>query len=344
MKLFDYLKKPAVAAVLGGVLGLVVGLIWAWGIAPVQWKDVPPTQLGSTYQEEFLRMAIDSYTVHPDEALASNRFKSLGDAGPNVLAAITKNPGNLDATAVALFSNIVQPSTLVATPTPAGGETPAKKISLTSVLLILAAVLLFALVGYGILRYLIPLFRNTGGGETAANRARELTNQTAMKNYEEGGQEPPISQFVTTYVLGDDLFDDSFSIDSPAGEFLGECGVGISETIGVGDPKKVQAFEVWLFDKNDIQTVTKVLMSTHAFNDPATFQRLQAKGEPFQVERGKQVILETAALQLVATVSDAEYGQGALPDESYFDRLTLEIAVWPKPITPAGAQSQEPLP
>ena len=90
------------------------------------------------------------------------------------------------------------------------------------------------------------------------------------------------------------------------------------------------AFEVWLFDKNDIQTVTKVLMSGHAFNDAPTFQRLQAKGEPCMVERGKQVVLETAALQLVATVSDAEYGQGALPENSYFDRLSLEIAVWPK--------------
>ena len=165
----------------------------------------------------------------------------------------------------------------------------------------------------------------------------DITSQTEMTDYESLGQEPPISQFVTTYVLGDDLFDDSFSIDSPSGEFLGECGIGISETIGVGDPKKVQAFEVWLFDKNDIQTVTKVLMSAHAFNDAATFQRLQAKGEPFMVERGKQVVLETAALQLVATVSDAEYGQGALPAESYFDRLTLEIAVWPKVAAPAPA-------
>ena len=105
------------------------------------------------------------------------------------------------------------------------------------------------------------------------------------------GDGQPIAQFMTTYVLGDDLFDDSFSIDSPSGEFLGECGIGISETIGVGEPKKVTAFEVWLFDKNDIQTVTKVLMSSHAFNDSATFQRLQAKGEPFLVERGKQVVL-----------------------------------------------------
>jgi hypothetical protein len=336
MKLFDFIKKPAVAAVLGGLLGLVVGLVWAWGIAPVQWKDVPPTQLGTTYQEEYLRMAIDSYSVHPDNNLALQRFQSLGEVGPDTLTAIVKNPGNLDGTAVALFSNIVQPSMLVATPTPESGETPAKKSTLTSVLLILAAVLAFALVGYGILRYLIPLFRGMSGGtKSAASRAQEISRQTELKKYDEAGQEPPISQFVTTYVLGDDLFDDSFSIDSPSGEFLGECGIGISETIGVGDPKKVQAFEVWLFDKNDIQTVTKVLMSAHAYNDPATFQRLQAKGEPFLVEKGKQVILETAALTLVATVSDAEYGQGALPDESYFDRLTLEIAVWPKPITAA---------
>jgi hypothetical protein len=46
-------------------------------------------------------------------------------------------------------------------------------------------------------------------------------------------------------VAGDDLYDDSFSVDSPSGDFLGECGVGISETIGVGDPKSL-GLEVWL--------------------------------------------------------------------------------------------------
>jgi hypothetical protein len=75
-------------------------------------------------------------------------------------------------------------------------------------------------------------------------------------------------------------------------------------------------------------------MSPHAFNDPATVQRLEAKGEPLMVERSKQIVMETAALQLVATVSDMEYGQGALPENSYFDRLTLEIAVWPKVTAP----------
>jgi hypothetical protein len=337
MKLLDYLKRPVVAGALGALIGLIVGLIWAWGVQPVVWTNVPPTQLGTAYQEQYLRMAIDSFRVNPDNSLALQHYQSLGNVGATVLKTIQDNPGSQDPASIANFVSIVQPGTAVSTPTSGGGQTPAKSGSFTSIAIIAGAVILFALVGYGILRYLIPLFRNTSSATpSAATRARDITNQTEMTDYEANGQEPPISQFVTTYVLGDDLFDDSFSIDSPSGEFLGECGIGISEIIGVGDPKKVQAFEVWLFDKNDIQTVTKVLMSAHAFNDPATFQRLQAKGEPFMVERGKQVVLETAALQLVATVSDAEYGQGALPEESYFDRLTLEIAVWPKVVAPAA--------
>ena len=137
-------------------------------------------------------------------------------------------------------------------------------------------------------------------------------------------------QFMASYKAGDDLFDDSFSIDSPSGEFLGECGVGISELVGVGVPKKVTAFEVWLFDKNDIQTVTKVLMSDHAFNDLAIRQKLEAKGEPFQANAGGQTVLETATLRLVARVVDMAYGQGAMPDNSYFDSLVLELAIWQK--------------
>jgi hypothetical protein len=336
MKISDYLKKPAVAALVGGVVGLILGLIWAWLIQPVKWTNVPPSQMGTYYQEQYLRMAIDSYRVNPDDAVAIQRYEALGPAGPELLNTIENNPGVQDANAILNFADVVQASASI-TPTPevGGGGTPAATSSLIY-LVIVGGVVAFAVIGFVIFRYLVPLFRNTTSATpTAAMRARDISSQTEMTDYEAIGEEPPISQFVTTYVLGDDLFDDSFSIDSQSGEFLGECGIGISETIGVGEPKKVQAFEVWLFDKNDIQTVTKVLMSPHAFNDVATFQRLQTKGEPFMVQRGMQVVLETAALQLVATVSDMEFGQSALPEDSYFERLTLEIAVWPKVVAPA---------
>src|SRR5690606_41204703 len=127
-----------------------------------------------------------------------------------------------------------------------------------------------------------------------------------------------------------DLFDDSFSIDSPAGEFMGECGVGVADTIGVGTPKRVTAFEIWLFDKNDIQTVTKVLMSSHIFREDAQRNRLSAKGEPALCSPGVEMVLETATLQMVARVVDMQYGEGALPEDSFFERVTLELAVWSK--------------
>ncbi|MBP9676450.1 MAG: hypothetical protein KBD67_06905 [Anaerolineaceae bacterium] len=140
----------------------------------------------------------------------------------------------------------------------------------------------------------------------------------------------PVAHFMTTFVIGDDLYDDSFSIDAPNGSFLGECGVGISDSIGSGDPKKVTAFEVWLFDKNDIQTVTKVLMSTFAMADAGIKQRLASKGEPVLIEAGMPLLLETATLQLEAKVIEMVYGQGALPSGSFFQRMTLELSVWQK--------------
>jgi hypothetical protein len=106
--------------------------------------------------------------------------------------------------------------------------------------------------------------------------------------------------------------------------------VGVSESIGVGDPKKVTALEIWLFDKNDIKTATKVVMSEHAYNDAAIRSRLEPKGELILVEHQGQILLETATLQLLATVVDLEYGSGAMPQNSFFERVTLELAIWPK--------------
>ena len=71
-------------------------------------------------------------------------------------------------------------------------------------------------------------------------------------------------------------------------------------------------------------------MSPHAFDDPSIHQRLESKGEPVLTEPGKDLLLETATLHLEARIVDMNYGKGAMPDNSYFDRLTLELAVWTK--------------
>jgi hypothetical protein len=100
--------------------------------------------------------------------------------------------------------------------------------------------------------------------------------------------------------------------------------------VGVGEPKKVSALEVWLFDKNDIQTVTKVLMSRYAYNDEATRARLSAKGDPILANSGEVIRLQTASLEVEARLVDFKYGEGPLPPESYFERVTIELRAWPR--------------
>lgn len=166
----------------------------------------------------------------------------------------------------------------------------------------------------------VSLFAN---GETNGNGNTKASNIN-------GNGEKPVAQFMSTYMFGDDRYDESFIFDAPNGAFLGECGISISDLIGVGEPKKISAFDVWLFDKNDIQTVTKVIMSRHVFNDPNIKSRLEIRGEPILAEPGKLFRLETATLRMEGRIVDVSYGDLPLPEDSYFQRNTIELAVYRK--------------
>ena len=154
----------------------------------------------------------------------------------------------------------------------------------------------------------------------------------------------PIARFRTAYTRGHDTYDDSFSIENAGGDFLGECGVGISEIIGASTPKNVTAFEVWLFDKNDIRTITKVIMSDHAFFDEALKAKLAPKGEPVLARENETIVLETATLIINAEITEMDYGENSdMPDASYFDRFTIELSAWTKEgdygtSSPAGSE------
>lgn len=164
---------------------------------------------------------------------------------------------------------------------------------------------------------------------SAAAMGAQISKEVEKTDFGLSGQEPPLVQFMTTYLHGDDLYDDSFSIETASGEFLGETGVGISETIAApGEAKNVTALEVWLFDKNDIRTVTKVLMSDFAFNDDEVRARLAPKGEAVLARAGDRLLLETATLRVQARIVDLSYKPGVLPANSVIDRITIELAAW----------------
>jgi hypothetical protein len=326
-KIRGQISQPVmITGAIGFVLGLIIGLVvLGWGLWPVQWTNAAVSNLRQDLQQDYLAMTIQSFARSGDAVQAQRRWAEFGEQAPAVYAQIKQAPpAEITTDDLSRFE--------AAMAIPVGAEEPAASgggLFDNALFGVLVGMCLLTLLIGGLLFYLF-VFRNRQPA-LAANRGSGAAPVRVSEPvaYAEG-QEPPIAQYLTTYNLGNDLYDDSFSIDSPSGEFLGECGVGISETIGVGDPKKVTAFEVWLFDKNDIQTVTKVVMSAHAFNDPSISQRLASKGEPVLAEPGKRIVLETASLQLEARVVNMGYGQGALPQNSFFDQMTLELAIWPK--------------
>jgi hypothetical protein len=327
----ETLKNPVVIGVAAFVVGLFIGLVvLGWNLTPVVWKDASPEHLRPDLREDYMRMVIDSYELRDDLSLAEERIENLGETAPETFNAVNENRPPQSDFVFVLFEPLIGgvPPT-EETEEPSNGGPLSRLFSNTGLLFLVMCGFTIILAGGLVGMYLLRR-RGVVGEPTAAQQAMAITRQTEVTDFDDLGDGSPLAQWMTTYLLGDDLFDDSFSIDAPTGEFMGECGVGIADTIGVGDPKRVSAFEVWLFDKNDIQTVTKVLMSTHAFNDDATHERLAAKGEPITAFPGTEIVLETETLQMVARIVDMSFGEGALPDDSFFDRITLELAVWQK--------------
>jgi hypothetical protein len=321
----NLLQNTRAVLIVGVVLGLALGLIIGWGIWPVTYTDTTPELLRADLQEDYLRMTVDSFARTGDLDAAVRRYDALGKAAGPTLTRLQANPGNVDPNGLQQYVNVIQAAKGPISATPAA---PASS-SLGTAVIWGSLVIVIILVAVGAL-YLQRLLRKGSTTVTPVMQGTEISRQVAKTDFQSLGLAQPITQTMTTYVLGDDLYDESFSIDTGGGEFLGEYGVGVSETIGVGEPKKVAALEIWLFDKNDIKTATKVLMTEHAYNDANIRARLEPKGELVVVKPQEQVLLETATLQLLATVVDMEYGTGAMPQKSYFERITLELAVWPR--------------
>ncbi|MBN1995669.1 MAG: hypothetical protein JW953_23480 [Anaerolineae bacterium] len=163
-------------------------------------------------------------------------------------------------------------------------------------------------------------------GRWQFNRSRRAP---ARPQIEWEGEGPaPIKQWSGTYTLGQDNYDEFFTIETLEGDFLGESGMGILEAIPGTSPKQVVAFDVGLFDKTDITTLSRVVMSEHAFYDEAIQAKVEAnpQAEAVLAQPGAEFVLETSALRVVAHIDELEYGEGNV----YFNRLTVTLTVFIK--------------
>jgi hypothetical protein len=133
--------------------------------------------------------------------------------------------------------------------------------------------------------------------------------------------------FETSYSFGDDDFYHAFTIESPTHEFLGQCGIVISDVLGLDEGQLVDAFDIWLFETQGTRTLSKVLVSEQAYRDEGISAKLARKGELVVVQPGLVLELETESIRLTATVEDVAYRKGAPEARSVFDRLKIRMVV-----------------
>jgi hypothetical protein len=347
--------RPLLIGVVGGlIIGCLLGwLVIGWNLWTVDFVLSPEGK------EQYVRLVSDSYALRRDSQLARQQLAmesiTVQEAnqiidklvagyeagGQNVLGQQLRDlkaglggtpvaplPGG-ETPAAPLAGVTVEPTAAI--PTPAA----AQPSFISSALPFCLVGLLLVIVGAGIV-YLVMRLRGAGKPKASARPGRaEVPAWT-------GVGPPPLSQWVSTYNLGMDNFDESFSIETPEGDFLGECGMGISEYLGPEVPRRVTAFEVWLFDKSDIRTVTTVLMSEHAYYDDALRAKLAPKGEPVLAKPGVTFTLETTSLRVDAEVLEMAYGNGMGAANSHFTRLKVSLATHAKEGADLGGEMPVP--
>ncbi len=317
------------------VVGLGVGLVIGW--ETVSFKASADDVLA----------AADSYSLNSDIALANQRLASLSKAEKQALISTLiarANAANrpLEAqrlTALALALGVTPAPAAGGTPvpgaTPAPQTTPVPTGSNTLLGMIVPIALIFIVFVLLVAAGLIFFLRVLPGLQTrraprGAPSAEVTAEPTWAGRVSPGAPLPAppggLGHFVPQYTLGNDNYDTSYSLETPRGEFLGECGMGISETIGEGKPDKVTAFDLWLFDKADVRTVTQILMSEYAYNDQTLRTKLATKGEAVLAEKGKTLHLETQSLSIAAQVVELIYAVNpSYPPNSHFQKLVVEI-------------------
>lgn len=152
-----------------------------------------------------------------------------------------------------------------------------------------------------------------------------------------------IATFNTSYSHGHSSYDDTFNIYGSNGEFLGECGVGIALSIGDDRSQNVSAFEIWLFHKEPVRTITKVVLSYHAFHDHALSGKVGAKGELVMASAEEEIVLTLNDLVLKAKISDLQYRvDDSLQPNSAFNQINFELSVFSKPSVIFTSQNLTP--
>lgn len=338
---------PNASTIAALVVGVLIGLIWAYALAPTVFYNADPSSLDQSWQNEWVSLLADRYANATSTGAATDE---LNNSMITLLRAVDNPVGIVDNLGQTRqippgfreLAQFAEPGKPAPEPSAVGNIAPFIIAPIVVVIVAVVLILVWGLLIYG--NIVVPILKRLGIIKTQASDAatqKTMESLRAAKEAEAKARElpqvenelgTPVIRRMSVYIMGRGQYDDSFEIEDSNEMFLGECGATIAETIGTGEPEKVTAVEVWLFDKDDfVRTMTNVFVSEHAYNDPAIRSKLETKGDLVLIRPGAVATLDTNTLRLQARIVDMAYGGGPLPPNSYFEKLTIEMAVWQKP-------------
>lgn len=352
--------SPALSRVVLIVTGIVMGILYvSMGLPPfgITFTSADPAHLTDGYKDQWVKNAAIAYEqgVYEDaDAVAADALQVAGFTSEDVQELAEANSGTRFESALLSVQEL--PNTSVAESNRVSGGGIIGNIILPF-FCIIGMFVLGTVLGVVLSFRPIPIGKwrkgaVAGNEATAGMGQQEKERREAMKAAQEAASAAaaesadlgdPETTSMSAYVFGDNLYDDSFPIE-PGGGFAGEYGVGIAETIGEGEPKKVTAFELWLFDQAEIQTVTYVLMSEHAYNDQAIRAKLAPRGEAVMIQPNGTVDIDSKSLKMRVKILNFEYGEGSLPPNSFFSKATFNMTIWLKDGADAGGAPAMPSP
>ncbi|MEZ4768621.1 MAG: hypothetical protein R2844_09370 [Caldilineales bacterium] len=326
------------------VFGIIIGwFILGWLIAPVKWNNAGLQDLDPALQQSYVATAAEAFAQTQDGAKAIERLQAMGspadvaDIASQAIASAEASgdlvtADRIQAMAAALGLQLPEAEAPPAAPVDQGQEGGNSGL--------LTALGLLLIVG-GIVLAGWLLMRRRSAQEDEAYEASEPPAAAAAATAATSGRGPapvapapasesPGQRFRAEFSQGDKNFDESFDIEGPDGSYLGECGVTISETVD-GDPDRATALEVWLFDKSDIRTVTKVLMSDYAYGNPPLREKLSSRGDAVLLGTGIGFVLDAQTLRLAGKVLEMEYDQTSAPPSSTIRRMLVELRIIQQP-------------
>lgn len=350
------------------IVGLILGIIWAYTVAGTAWTGANPNRLNEGSQEQWLRMV--AISSHPTVRYDFSEILPLVQSVPNPVAQIESIlarpdlPAN-DRNALTLLLNRlgevqdvdVNSAEAITAGNPITNFLMAWIVPIIVVVIVVVVItLLWRLLIYENL--VAPVFQKIREMRDPEERARAQKSRDEIQiQKDQAILRKELAKQVSVSELGDPVmtqlaiftpgrsFDESYEIELESGDFLGQSGTVLAEAT---DPDPV-AIEVWLFDMFTSKNIAKIFVTPQGNADPAIRSKLEGSVDNpatdiIVADIANPIRIDTDKLRLEAKFASLEVNANGR-----FEKFNLQMRAWNKdassvvapppvaPVVPAGA-------